>query len=263
MDDAGKIIGSSAIAKDFTKEKEIDKAKSEFVSLAAHQLRSPLTTINWYSEILLGNELGQVSEKQKEYLEEINKSSRRMSELVNAFLSASRIDLGTFAINPQPMKLSEEINKSIDELEEKITKKKIIINKSIDENIPEINADPALVRIIMGNLISNSVKYSPEGSLVDVSATKDDKFINIKVSDHGCGIPQSQKDKIFGRLFRADNAAQIDPDGNGLGLYIVKSIIDKIKGKIRFESEEGKGTDFYVSLPLLGMPKIEGAKGLK
>jgi len=252
------------IQRDVTIEMEIDRAKSEFVSLASHQLRTPLSTINWYAEMLLNGDVGHLKAGQKQYLEEIYRGNQRMVALVNALLNVSRIELGTFSVAPISVNVAEIVEDAVDEILPDIKKKKLTITKKIPKKIPTIQADPQLLLIVFQNLISNAVKYTPDKGevVVKISIKKKEGSMNVIVSDNGYGIPKRQQDKIFTKLFRADNVKEKDTEGTGLGLYIVKSIVEHSGGSIHFDSEEEKGTTFYVTLPLSGMKKKEGARRL-
>lgn len=274
LDQKGNILFFVDTSRDITKEIEIDKAKTEFVSLASHQLRTPLSTINWYTEMLLSGDAGVVNENQKKYLEEAYHASKRMVDLVNSLLNVSRLEMGTFIVEPEPTDMLVLARSVVDELKLLIDQKKISFKLTHADNLPKIQADPKLLRMVLSNLLSNSVKYTPEKGEVkmDFRLVKSGEEIGNKlipadsllcaVSDTGYGIPENQKDKIFTKLFRADNVREKDAEGTGLGLYIVKSIIDHSGGLIWFESSEGKGTTFYVILPLEGMKKKEGTKAL-
>jgi PAS domain S-box-containing protein len=257
---------------DITERKQVEQAKTEFVSIASHQLRTPLTAINWYIEMLLDGSIGKCSKEQKEYLQQIYSSNRRMVDLVNSLLNVSRIDMGTFAIDPEPTDFVEISKSVVMELQPQIVTKHLIVNEEYRGSIPIINADPKLVRIIFQNLVSNAVKYTPEKGNVIIKIEVGKPIVGgkkiakdmlmITVSDTGYGIPKNQQSHIFSKLFRADNAREKVAEGTGLGLYIVKSIIEAANGKIWFESEENKGTTFYAILPLGGMSKKAGTKGL-
>ena len=256
----GKITGTIGIFRDITKEREIDKAKTEFVSLASHQLRTPLSTVNWYAEMLLEGDVGKLNEKQKKYLDEVYHSNQRMVELVNALLDVSSLELGTFVIEPEQIDIKELTQSVIDEQKPQIYEKKIKFSVSFGKNISPIQADPKHLRIIVQNILSNAVKYTPNGGEIELSLSLiDKKNFLLKISDTGYGIPKNQQDKIFTKLFRADNVRDKDTDGTGLGLYIVKSIVDNSSGKTWFKSggiSKNKGTTFFVSLPLnRGMQK--------
>jgi PAS domain S-box-containing protein len=270
----GNFIGAVEVFRDFTKEKEMDKAKTEFVSLASHQLRTPLSSVNWYSEMLLSGDAGELNDKQKKYLEEVYKGNQRMVILVNTLLNVSRLELGTFAVNPEPTDVVKLALSVIDELKLQINQRQLKFDERHSAGLPLLNVDPKLLSMVFHNLLSNAVKYTPEKGKVSLSLrlVKRGESVNkqkmnkdsvaIVVSDTGFGIPKNQQDKIFTKLFRADNAREKDAEGTGLGLYIVKSVIDHSGGLIWFESEENKGTTFYVTLPLTSVKRKEDTKAL-
>ncbi len=245
-----------------TKEDEIDKAKTEFVSLASHQLRTPLTAISWYTEMILSGDIGKVPPEQRKYLEEIYQSNKRMIELVNTLLNVSHIELGTFTGKPVQTDIRRLVDSVLLEQKPKIKEKRITFIQKLNKNVPLFSIDPKFLRMIFQNLLSNAVAYTPLGGEIKLSislvsssqqapnrkSTKNS--ILIKISDTGYGIPQTQQNKIFTKLFRADNVKEKDTEGTGLGLYIVKSIVESAGGKIWFESRENKGTTFFVELPL-------------
>ncbi|MBI4993471.1 PAS domain S-box protein [Candidatus Wolfebacteria bacterium] len=242
-------VGAVVVFRDITKEQEVDKAKSEFISLASHQLRTPPTIINWHIEMLLKGTIGNVNDKQREYLKEINTANLRMIDLVNSLLNISRIELGTFVFEQHPVDIVEIAKDWVRGLSQQIKDKKINIVENYDADTPLVPADENIIGIIFQNLITNAIKYAPENGRISVDILRHPPDVIIKVSDNGCGIPKSEQKKIFTKFFRASNAKEADPEGNGLGLYIVKSMVEQIGGKIWFESEEGKGAIFFVSIP--------------
>ncbi len=256
-------VGVVVAFSDITHEKQVDRAKTEFVSLASHQLRTPLTAISWYIEMLLAGDAGKLTKEQKDYLYEVYKGNNRMIELVNALLNVSRIDLGTISMDPVPTDVREIADSLLTELTPQWHLKKMNIVKSYDPALPLINVDPKLIRIVFQNLLTNAIKYTPEKGTITFSINKDTRNIKIVVADSGYGIPKDSQSRIFGKLYRADNIRDKETDGNGLGLYIVKSIIENSGGKISFKSVENKGTTFTITLPLSGMRKKEGLKDLK
>ncbi|MFA5831416.1 MAG: ATP-binding protein [Candidatus Paceibacterota bacterium] len=274
LDAKDNILFFVGIERDITKEKEIDRAKSEFVSLASHQLRTPLSSINWYAEMLLDGEVGEVNDRQKNYLKEIYAGSQRMVILVNSFLNVSRIELGTFMVEPSPTDVVSVVKEVLGEMKSEIVKKQIGMKEIYGKNISQFQADKKILRMIFQNLLSNAVKYTRDSGEVELAVKmlpSGEKFdgkkltedsLTVTVKDSGMGIPESQQDKIFTKLFRADNAAISGVEGTGLGLYIVKSVVEKSGGQIWFASEENKGTIFYVVFPMTGMKKKEGAKKL-
>jgi PAS domain S-box-containing protein len=268
----GQIIGCVVVFRDVTHERDVDKAKTEFVSLASHQLRTPLSTISWYAEMLLAGDAGKITEDQKKYLDEIYRGNKRMVELVNALLNVSRLELGTFVVEPEPTDVIKLAQSVVGEQKPQIEANKLKLSQMYADNLPMLNADPKLLRIVFQNLLSNAVKYTPAEGSIKLSVTKAEdpadakalagKQLSIIVADTGYGIPKNQQDKIFSKLFRADNVREHDTEGTGLGLYMVKAIVDHSGGKIWFESQENKGSTFYVMLPLAGMKKKEGTKTL-
>jgi len=260
LDENKKIIFFVGIEYDITKAKQIDKSKSEFVSLASHQLRTPLSAINWYTEMLMDEDVGKLNEKQRDYLQEIYRSSKRMAALVSSLLNVSRIEMGTFAIEPKSMDVVALIKSIIEDLAPQIEKKGQTLTEDY-RDVGMINIDPNLMRTIVQNLVSNAVKYTQKGGQIKISIDKNHS-ITLDVSDNGYGIPQNQQSHIFSKFFRADNAKEKETDGNGLGLYMVKEVVKKAGGRIWFESEENKGTTFHVSIPLTGMIGKPGEKQL-
>jgi len=251
-----------SISQDITQRKEIDRAKTEFVSLASHQLRTPLSAIRWYSEMLLSKYVGELNDKQRQYVKEIYAGNLRMVELVNALLNVSRIDLGTFAVEPEPVNLVEICESVIMELTPQINEKQQTVERIFASAPQTYSADQKLIRIVFQNFLSNSVKYTQPGGHVVAEISTREGSVYIRVSDNGYGIPKAQHGKIFEKLFRADNVRQKDTEGTGLGMYIVKAIVESSGGSIWFESEENQGTTFHVLMPLTGMTKKSGFKGL-
>lgn len=231
------------------KEREIDRAKTEFVSLASHQLRTPLSTMNWYSEMLMDGDVGELTGKQKEYLAEIYRASKRMGELVDALLSVSRIELGTFALEARPTDIQEVMHDVLHDLEKEIKAKKLVLEENAEKPLGSFLVDPRMLRIILQNLLANAVRYTRIGGHITFGTRTEGGELKIKIADTGIGIPSYQHERVFEKFFRADNVRAADTDGTGLGLYIVKSLLDKIGGTISFESEEGRGTVFLVTIP--------------
>ena len=257
-----KIIGTIMVFRDITLEKNIDTAKSEFVSLASHQLRAPLTAVKWYSEMLLTDKNEKLSDKQIELVQIIVKSNNRMTDLINSLLNVSRLELGTFLIEPEPTDMVAVTRDVIDELKVNILEKKLDVVTKFQKDKITLDADPKLLRMVLQNLLSNAVKYTPANGKIGVDISVLTDGYKVEVSDNGYGIPRQNQTSIFNKLYRADNVKSKDVEGTGLGLYIVKQIIDNSGGKIWFKSEENLGSTFYFTLPLSGMPKRDGSKSL-
>lgn len=244
-----------AIERDITKEKEIDRAKTEFVSVASHELRTPLAGISLSVEMLLDSVAGDMNSEQKKYLKEIYQDIKGMAALIGALLNVSRIETRTLLVEPEPNNLREIAEAVIKELSPQTKSRNIKVKAVYDKTIPVIDIDRNLMRIIMQNLFSNAIKYTPPGGKVVLEIRKEQRHVVVKVADTGLGIPADEQDKIFTKMFRARNASDIKTDGIGLGLYITKSIVEQCGGKIWFKSEQNKGTAFFVAIPLEGMRK--------
>lgn len=252
-----------AIERDITHEKMVDQAKTEFVSLASHQLRTPLSSVNWYAEMLLAGDGGKLSSEQETFVKEIYTGNQRMVDLVNSLLNVSRLELGTFAVEPEPTDVVAMVKDVLKEMQPTVLQKNLKTNFEYSQDIPIIQADPKLFRIVFQNLLSNAVKYTPENGSVSLKLNKDKKNLLVEVSDTGYGIPKQDQSRIFQKLFRAENVREKDTEGTGLGLYIIKSIIDHAGGKITFKSIQDKGTTFYLEIPLTGMKKKDGDKKIE
>lgn len=266
FDEKGNFIESIAVFRDISKEKEIDKAKTEFVSLASHQLRTPLSTVKWYAEMLLAGDAGKLSVEQKQYAQEIYHGNQRMVELLDTLLDVSRLELGTFMIEPEDCDFKTLCAEVKEDLSVLLSNKKITLTTHF-KDFPTVRLDKKMVCAVIENLLSNAIKYTPDDGRIDFHLSivksgdevhgkiiKEDSVF-IVVSDTGYGIPKNQQDKIFTKLFRADNVRTKDTDGTGLGLYIVKSIVDQLRGAVWFESEEGRGSTFFVTFPLTKIKK--------
>lgn len=218
------------------KEHELNRAKSEFVSLASHQLKTPLTIIKWYINMLTAGYAGGSLEKEKEYLEKIYNNTERMIELIDAFLNVSRLELGVFSIKKEPINLKDKMELILENFAPKIKEKNLELIRSYTKSNFVFASDVKMIQIIFENLISNAIKYTPSGGQIQVRMQKKGNEILVGVADTGIGIPKNQQSKIFTKFFRADNATTHKSDGTGLGLYIVKAVVEKIGGKIRFKS---------------------------
>lgn len=234
---------------DITKQKMIDKAKTEFVSLASHQLRTPISSMKWNIELLLSAGKDTLGDLQKTYIAKITTGVERMEALINDFLSVSKFELGTLAPEYSDINLQEFLQKVCDEQEPIAKNKGVRIETHFGEAIGTIHSDKDMLHNIVSNLLGNAVKYTPSGGVAKLKAARKDGRITIMVTDTGIGIPKEDQDMIFSKLFRASNARSRVADGTGLGLYIVKQAVTVLGGNISFVSEEESGTEFTVVLP--------------
>ena len=244
-----KVTGAAVVLRDITEEANIDWAKSEIVSIASHQLRTPLTAIKWYMAALLREDDDLSLEQTHTYMQRVYDANQHMINLVDDLLNVSRIDLGTLAQRPQAIDIATELQKNIKELAVEIKQKGLRVKVKDDPSIQPAFIDPNALHIILQNLLSNAVKYSPKDTQVIVTLQQQAQHARITVSDQGYGIPADQQRKIFTKLFRASNATRIATEGSGLGLYIAKAMVEQAGGQIGFTSAEGKGSSFYVIIP--------------
>ncbi len=250
-DQSGKTIGCVVAFRDITQEREVDKIKSEFVSLASHQLRTPLTSIRLFSEMLSNNDTDKLNGQQKEYIDSIQASTKQMIALVNDLLNVSRLEAGKLKVDLKLTDLVEFIKNIINDFGMTVKEKKCKIEFIKNtKNISKIFIDPVLMQQVIRNLIINAITYSrtDKNEVIIKLDEKNSNYI-LSVEDTGIDIDDETKPKIFNKFFRADNARKTIADGNGLGLYLSKIIMKAIKGKIWFDSKLDKGSTFYISIP--------------
>lgn len=238
--------------------RELDRLKSEFLSVAAHQLRTPLSAVKWILSMVLEGQVGTLTKEQQSILEKGRESNERMVRLVDDMLAVTRIEGGrteyTFARQSAADLLSDITAPFASVAAERGVA--FILDISIDPAL-QVLVDPQKVRFVFDNLIDNAIKYTPAGGTATVRATQNGEQIVITVADTGIGIPESEQKNIFAKFFRASNAMKVVTDGNGLGLFVVKTIVERHGGTVGFSSMPGKGTTFTVSLPLLAAEKSQ------
>lgn len=242
------------------KEKNIKTAKKDFISLVVHQLLGPLTRIHLYLEALLGGDIGELKPEQKEYLNEVYQGSRKMVRLVNNLYNILHFEKNQIQTETKLMYLNEAVHSIVDEVKQlKIKRKCNIIFNDSSRKFSKIYIDISLLKNVLFNLLVNAIQYTPANQckiIIGLEKRKEDFIINIK--DNGIGIPKKEQNNIFKKFFRTEKATKMFKDGNGLGLCLTRLIVKRWGGKIWFESEEGKGTVFYFTIPKKGMKKTVG-----
>ena len=230
---------------------ELDQSKSNFISIVAHQLRTPLSGVKWTLNMVLGGTLGPLNIEQKSFLMKCYESNERMIVLINDMLGADRIDSDKLKYHFTPTQISHLLDDVLFEMTSLIYKKKLqmsFVNK--DRNLPQVLIDVEKMRAVLQNLLENAIKYTPPDGQIGINLQVVDGFVQISIQDNGIGISEEEKRNIFNRFFRAKNAIKVETDGSGLGLFIAKGIIDKHGGKIWFDSQVGKGTTFHFTVPI-------------
>ncbi|MDD3646955.1 MAG: ATP-binding protein [Candidatus Dojkabacteria bacterium] len=259
VDDSDEVVFFVGIERDITKEKEVDRMKTEFVSIASHQLRTPLSAIRWTLEMLIGGDAGKLKNEQDMLARRAYVSTQRMVDLVNSLLNVSRIESGQLSVDPKATDIKKLASDVVYEFSKLIAQKKQKFDFDAGK-MDKINTDPKLLREVVANLISNAVKYTPDEGEIEFRIERGKKDMKFTVKDSGIGIPEAEQKKLFTKFFRAENAAAIENEGNGLGLYLVKSLVELLGGEVGIKSEEGKGTEAWFTIPLAGIEKKEGTK---
>ncbi|MFZ3054965.1 MAG: ATP-binding protein [Minisyncoccales bacterium] len=257
LKDELKEKGVLIIFHDVTRDKLVERMKTEFVSISAHQLRTPLSAIKWTIRMVLDGDAGELNAEQKDLLEKTYVSNERMIALINDLLNVSRIEEGRFLYKQEPGQLEDIVKTIISSSQELLKMKKISLSVDIPDNLPKVNIDREKMELAVQNLLENAAKYTPEGGSIHISLEKHEAEVVFKIKDTGVGIPESEHERIFTKFFRGDNVIKMETEGSGLGLYTTRSIIDAHRGKIWFESTEGKGTTFYFSIPFAKQAQSE------
>jgi signal transduction histidine kinase len=234
------------------RDETLSKMKSDFISTAAHQLRTPLSGIRWAVNGLLEGDFGQITEDQKKIVTGVEDKNTELIGIVKTLLDTVSVEQGAFGFEFQDIRIDKEIETTVHELEYRVRKAGLSLEykKEGESEFPIVNADSTRIRWVVNNLVENSLHYTPMGGHITVRLSHKPDDVMITITDTGIGIPSDELQFLFNRFFRGKKATKMRNDGNGLGLYIAKNIIDKHGGKIWAESEEGKGSTFYITLPV-------------
>jgi len=244
---------SYSVTQGFDQLAKANKMKTEFVSIASHQLRTPLSAMRWTINLLEDNRVGEMGEEQKKYLALVKEGNERMIKLVNDLLDVSRIEMGRVLLQPGQTNLYVLIEKMVKDLSAVAQAGSIAIKLEAAETLPNVYADPSKISMVIQNLIDNAIKYSRGRGEINIKAEKEGKFVKVAVRDQGVGIPENQQKQIFQKFFRSDNTLKNQTSGTGLGLFIAKSVVEESKGKIWFESKANEGTTFFFTLPIYSL----------
>lgn len=246
------------IQQDISKRKEVEQMKTDFISLASHQLRTPLSAIRWFSEVLRDEKSGPLTPEQQSIVAQLHDATVGMIGLVGTLLDITRLESGRVIVEPVPTDVKELVRSLLEEVDHRASNKSISLTCSCDGTIPVVPLDPTLVKEVYMNLLTNAIKYTPEKGEVRLHVAIDGDFLHSTIQDNGIGIPESDQSRVFDKFYRASNVRQNDPDGTGLGLYLAQAIVRSSGGKIWFESAVGKGTTFHFTIPLKGMEEKKG-----
>ena len=231
----------------FEKLAEASRIRTEFVRIVSHQLRSPITNLSWAIDSLMAGDLGRIEKSQLEYFKILKENSSRMKELIKDLLITSRIEEGTLPIKKEKVSLIEITKNLISQFLPFARASNVEIKFDFDKNLPEVFTDPNQIKVAIENLLDNAIRYTGRKGEVKIDLKKREKEILFEIKDNGLGIPYEDQKYIFQKFFRSKSK---EGGGTGLGLFITKSIIEKLGGKIWFESKEGEGTKFYFTLPI-------------
>jgi signal transduction histidine kinase len=244
------FIIAHAITQGFDRLAQANKMKTEFVSIASHQLRTPLSAIRWTLNLLNDERLVTSPQTQTEYISLVQESNERMIKLVNDLLDVSRIEMGKMILLKRQTNLFVLTQKIINNNAAFALSHNITLVLDAQETLPNANTDPEKISLVIQNLIDNAIKYTKGKGEIKITMEQDGQMVRTSIKDSGVGIPEAQKKFVFQKFFRSDNALKNQTIGTGLGLFIAKSIVEESDGKIWFESQEGKGTAFYFTLPV-------------
>lgn len=245
----GRPIGAIEVFRDLTDEIESDKLKSDFISIASHQLRTPLSAINMYSMMLRDGLAGDLTEEQLTYINTILTSVERMNVLIDTLLNITRIEAGGIKLKLRQVRLDKLTREMFTEFIPAAQAKRLSLTSEVPVSMKSVQTDSLLVKEVCANLLSNAVKYTPEGGSIHFTLSETTNEIHWTVSDTGYGIPKNEQKNVFLKFFRAENIVGRDVSGTGLGLYLIKNIAEALGGDLWFDSKENAGSTFHFTLP--------------
>jgi len=253
----GEIVGASLVGRDITERKknerhikELDEVRNKFIAIISHQLRTPLTAVNWNIEMLLNGDFGELNDFQHKFLQITHVASVEITHRIYTLLTAMDIEEGRVRFENEDVAIDSICAAVINEMKNKYTLKNISLEYVIPEKgFPTVEGDSEKIRTVIMSLIDNAITYTKENGKITIKLTPTNGVIRFEISDNGIGIPESEQHRVFNRFFRASNASVMQPDAFGLGLFIAKDFIGRHGGKIEFKSKEGKGSTFWFEIP--------------
>ncbi|MDB5178460.1 MAG: multi-sensor signal transduction histidine kinase [Patescibacteria group bacterium] len=250
FDDTGRVTSGIAIIRNTSKDREVEEIKSDFISIVSHELRTPLTAIKGFLSMTLKGDFGALAGKQYHYLSRVYQSNQRMIDLVEDLMDATYIESGKINLAISPVAMESVISEVVSELAAKGAANQIMINVRRRQRLPLVLADETRLHQIVLNLVDNAIKYSMPGTEVEIDFKIQGDELITTVADHGVGISKNQIDRLFTKFGRIFNPLSVQAGGTGLGLYIVKNLVESHNGRIWVTSQEGKGSKFHFSLPI-------------
>jgi PAS domain S-box-containing protein len=248
-DAGGGHLGMGLLLRDITREKELDRMKSQLLSTVSHELRTPLASIKGFATTLLRQDVQWDEASRREFLSIIDEESDRLTELISNLLDMSRVEAGELRVEPEPIDLVSIIQETAAAFQVMTSEHQFVVDQP--SHLPQVLADPRRIRQVLRNLVENAVKYSPAGGAVTISAQARTGQVQISVADHGIGIEQKDLNHVFDRFYQVDSASTRKVGGSGLGLAICKAIVQAHNGRIWVESQPAAGSTFYFTLPLV------------
>ena len=241
----------------------LDETKDDFISMASHQLRTPLTSVKGYVSLVMDGDAGNITKTQRKLLSQAFGASQRMVDLVADLLNVSRLKTGKFVLELKATNLAETVSEEMGRLQEIAASRNLMLTYNKPKNFPTLTLDELKIRQVIMNFIDNAIWYTPSGGHITVNLTDKPEAIELTVVDDGIGVPEAEKPHLFTKFYRAPNAQKARPDGTGIGLYLAKEVISAQGGSLIFKSEEGKGSTFgfrFEKASLKNLPKTESLK---
>jgi len=257
------FLGMVSVFRDITRDVEVARMKSDFVSTVSHELRTPMTSIKGFVDLILMGMAGSVSERQRHFLSIVKSNVDRLAELVEDLLDLSRIETGRLRLQLESVSFPAVLQVVLDSLQGEIEEKGLELVVEVSHNLPRVKGDRDRLIRILTNLVSNAYKYTPAGGRICITATPQNGSLRVTVADTGIGISEADQAKLFARFFRGDHPVVRESGGTGLGLAIVKSLVELHGGTLQVQSELGKGSEFTFTLPLAPLKEAEQMKAVE